>query len=95
MDAEPAEESDDESDDAGDGKETRLLPREAGELCQEMEALCMAYSEAEGLSLLAFQQQLRKLRGYFRQLEFRGQKQTTLDAFWGGEKTKDVEMREC
>ena len=78
---EPDAEDDVDSDDKKE--ESGPSVREGLVLCEELDRLCLKHPDAEGVSILVLQQQLRKLRRHLRQLEADSQKQSTLDAFWG------------
>jgi hypothetical protein len=65
-----------------DGGDEGLLAKEGQKLCEQLEKLCLQYSDAEGVSMLALQQQLCKLRAHLHQLELASQIQVTLDKFW-------------
>jgi hypothetical protein len=73
------EESDRDSDpEDSDG----LSYQEGAALCERLEKACIIHADADGVSVLDLQKQLRKMRGHFQQLEFAAQKQCTLDKFW-------------
>jgi len=74
---EDVNEADEEGEDEG------LLAKDGQRLCEQLEKLCLHHSDADGVSTLALQQQLRKLRAHLRRLEFTSQTQVTLDKFWG------------
>jgi hypothetical protein len=69
-----------EGGESGDEDEG-LSAKEGQRLCGQLEKLCLHYSDAEGVSVLALQQQLRKLCAHLRQLELASQTQVTLDKF--------------
>jgi len=70
----------DESDGNSD-KVVDLLYREGAELCEWLEKACVIHCNTDGVSVLALQNQLRKLCAHFHHLEFASLKQTTLDTF--------------
>ncbi|KAH9160083.1 hypothetical protein EDB89DRAFT_1915231 [Lactarius sanguifluus] len=77
------EEVDDETQEVEeDGGDEGLSMKEGQRLCERLEKLCLHHSRADGVSMLALQQQLRKLRAHLRQLETASQTQATLDHFW-------------
>ena len=80
-DEEMDDEAQEEGEESGDEDEG-LSAREGQRLCGQLEKLCLHYSDAEGVSALALQQQLRKLRAHLCQLELASQTQVTLDKFW-------------
>jgi hypothetical protein len=59
-----------------------LSYREGAELCEKLERSCVIHSDAEGVSVLELQKQLRRMRGYFHHLEFALRKQSTLKNFF-------------
>ena len=76
---------DDEMDDKAheeDGGDEGLLAKEGQRLCKQLEKLCLQHSDAEGVLVLALQQQLCKLCAHLCQLELVSQIQVTLDKFW-------------
>jgi hypothetical protein len=72
-----AQDAEEESEDEG------LSAKEGQRLCEQLEKHCLHHSDADGVSTLVLQQQLRKLRAHLRRLEFASQTQVTLDRFWG------------
>ena len=78
-DAPDEEMDDDEEEEIGDDG---LSAKEGQGLCEQLEKLCLHYSNAEGVSTLVLQQQLHKLCAHLRRLEFTSQTQVTLDKFW-------------
>jgi len=80
---ETQDEMDDEAqEEEEEGGDELLSAKEGQRLCEQLEKLCLQYSDAEGVSALALQQQLRKLRAHLRRLELASQTQVTLDKFW-------------
>ena len=78
-----------DSEDEDDLEDDLVSCREAIQLCERLEKVCVTHSDAEGVAILELQRQLRKLRGHFRRVEAATQKQSTLDSFFT---PKDVEM---
>ena len=72
-----SEDGSDDDDDEG----VDLPYHEGAELCERLEKVCVIHCNADGVSVLALQNQLRKLRAHFRHLELASLKQTTLDTF--------------
>jgi hypothetical protein len=86
----PTEDSDDPDN---EGEEDSVSVREGLVLCEQLDKLCLRHPDADGVSILVLQQQLRKFRVHLHHLEANSQKQTTLDAFWGERAiTIDVDM---
>lgn len=75
-------ENQDESDDEDPSPADCVSPREGLDLCEKMEKLVLSHADADGVDLLGFQRQLRKMRGHLRQLENSSYKQATLDSFF-------------
>lgn len=76
MDNEDAEDSDEET-------ELNLPSAKEGiSLCEQLEKLCIAHSDAHGVSALLLQTQLRRLRRHLHALDLASHKQVTLDTLW-------------
>jgi hypothetical protein len=70
--------SEDGSD--NDGNEGVDLPyHKSAELCEQLEKAWVIHCDADGVLVLALQNQLRKLQAHFHHLEFASLKQTSLD----------------
>jgi hypothetical protein len=79
----PADQSvEDKSDESDGGMVDKLSYQEGAELCEKLERSCVIHSDAEGVSVLELQKQLRRMRGHFHCLEFASRKQSTLDNFF-------------
>lgn len=76
-------ETNDRNEDSDEDPELELpSPREAIGLCEQLEKLCIAHSDAHGVSALLLQTQLRRLRRHLRALDMASHTQVTLDKFW-------------
>ena len=82
MDTQDDKMDDEAHEEEEDGGDEGLSAKEGQRLCEQLEKLCLQYSDAEGVSALALQQQLHKLCAHLHQLELALQIQITLDKFW-------------
>jgi hypothetical protein len=73
---------DDESDESDGEMVDELSYRESAELCEKLERSCVIHLDAEGVSVLELQKQLRRMKGHFCHLEFASRKQSTLNNFF-------------
>jgi hypothetical protein len=73
---------DEEMQEEEEGGDEGLSVKEGQRLCEQLKKLCLHYSDADGVSTLALQQQLRKLHAHLHRLEFASKTQVTLEKFW-------------
>ena len=66
MDTQDDEMDDEAHEEEEDGGDEGLSAKEGQRLCEQLEKLCLQYSDAEGVSALALQQQLHKLCAHLR-----------------------------
>ncbi|KAH8105697.1 hypothetical protein DFH11DRAFT_1731517 [Phellopilus nigrolimitatus] len=71
-----------DDDPEDDNADEVVSAREGIELCEKLEKLCIAHSEADGVAALELQRQLRHMRGHLRRLDLESHKQVTLDSFF-------------
>ncbi|KIK81066.1 hypothetical protein PAXRUDRAFT_156963 [Paxillus rubicundulus Ve08.2h10] len=76
-----SESSDEEGDDNA-GAEPMLMPSQGMDLCQQLEALCLQYTDIDGLEASCLQHHLQKFRVHLRKDDLDCQTQTTLDCFF-------------
>lgn len=75
------DELDEEEEDIDDKEPDIPSAREGVRLCEQLEQLCLAYSDANGVATLELQTQLRRLRRHLHQVDLSSHKQSTLDSF--------------
>jgi hypothetical protein len=68
--------------DEDDIEEACPPPSELVKMCEQLERACIIHSEADGVSALVMQQQLRRLRGHLRRVDLASKKQATLLDCW-------------
>lgn len=72
----------DEAEEDIDDKEPDIpSAREGVKLCEQLEQLCLAHSDASGVSTLDLQTQLRRLRRHLHRVDSLSRRQSTLDGF--------------
>ena len=73
----------DEDDDEGEKDVLPELSLKAKmDICAQLERFCTQYPEARGVEVLELQQNLRKLRGHLRHIEFTSQTQTAITSYF-------------
>lgn len=75
------DELDKEEDDIDDKEPDIPSAREGVSLCEQLEQLCLAHSDASGVATLELQTQLRRLRRHLHRIDLASHKQSTLDGF--------------
>jgi hypothetical protein len=63
------------------GSDEKIGPEEALVVCNHMQKLCIDYADADGVSLLEVQKQLRRMQAHIRRLADKSHVQATLDQF--------------
>jgi len=71
-----------------DGLNDPMQPKDALDLCERMGKVCVDYADADGVSLLEIQKQLRRLQAHLRRLDGESYVQTTLDQWVDSSSTR-------
>lgn len=73
----------DETSDEEESDDDKISAAEGISLCQKLEKLALTHSDAEGVSAVELQRQLRRLCGHLRRVDADAKQQSTLDGYLG------------